>query len=65
MDVTTSGRVIEYNPVSMTTASFQYSLDISWQGAVVNFDGTDPIYPSSGSVGLWAMAESPPTIAVS
>ncbi len=65
IDVTTSGRVIEYNPVSMTPASFQYSLDISWQGAVVNFDGTDPIYPSSGSVGLWAIVESPPTIAVS
>jgi len=57
--------VIEFNPVEMASASFQYALDISWYGAVVNFDGTDPIYPDSGNVGLWVMVESPPTVAVS
>ena len=61
-----SGRVIEFNPVEMASASFQYALDISWHGAVVNFDGTDPIYPDSGgNIGLWVMVESPPTVAVS
>ena len=61
-----SGRVIEFNPVEMASASFQYALDISWHGAVVNFDGTDPIYPDSGgSVGLWVMVGSPPIVSVS
>lgn len=64
LNVISSGRVIEFNPVEMAPASFQYALDISWHGAVVNFDGTDPIYPSSGSIGLWVMVESPPSIAV-
>jgi len=59
-----SGGVIEFNPVEMAPASFQYALDISWHGAVVNFDGTDPIYPSSGTIGLWVLVESPPSIAV-
>ena len=59
-----SGGVIEFNPVEMAPASFQDALDISWYGAVVNFDGTDPIYPSSGSIGLWVLVESPPSIAV-
>ncbi|MDH5447895.1 MAG: hypothetical protein OEY24_01905 [Candidatus Bathyarchaeota archaeon] len=66
LNVISSGRVIEFNPVEMASASFQYALDISWHGAVVNFDGTDPIYSSSGSEeGLWVMVESPPTVAVS
>ena len=53
--VTSSGRIIEFNPIEMTPASFQNALDISWHGAVVNFDGTDPIYPLSGNIGLWVM----------
>ena len=60
-----SGRVIEFNAVEMASASFQYALDINWRGAVVNFDGTDPIYPDlGGNIGLWVMVESPPTVAV-
>jgi hypothetical protein len=66
LNVISSGRTIEVNPVEMVSVSFQYALDISWHGAVVNFDGTDPIYPESGgNIGLWVMSESPPTVAVS
>ncbi|UCH32027.1 MAG: hypothetical protein JSV05_01130, partial [Candidatus Bathyarchaeota archaeon] len=52
LDIIGSGQIIEYNPVELTPVSFQYPLDISWHGAVVNFDGTDPIYPDSGTIGL-------------
>jgi len=64
LNVISSGRVIEFNPVEMASASFQSALDISWYGAVVSFDGTDPIYPSSGDIGLWVLVEFPPSIAV-
>ncbi|MBX5326269.1 MAG: hypothetical protein ACQXXH_03785 [Candidatus Bathyarchaeia archaeon] len=66
LNVTSSGRIIEFNPVgrSQYPASFQNSLDVTWFGAVVNFYGTDPIYPSSGNIGLWILVEKPPTISV-
>ncbi|UCB59650.1 MAG: hypothetical protein JSW72_05815 [Candidatus Bathyarchaeota archaeon] len=65
LKVANSGRIIEVNPVEMASVSFQYALDISWCGAVVNFDGTDPIHPELGSnIGLWAIVEDPPSIAV-
>jgi len=67
LKVTSSGRIIELNPVgrSQYPASFQFSLDITWFGAVVNFDGTDPIYPSAGgNIGLWIIVENPPVITV-
>jgi hypothetical protein len=60
--VTSLDRAIEFKPVAIAPASFQHALDITWHGAVVNFDGTDPIYPASGNVGLWVMVESPPSI---
>lgn len=58
-------RVIEYDPVgrSQYSASFTYSLDETWHGAVVTFNN-EPIYPTSGNIGLWVMAEYPPTVAV-
>jgi hypothetical protein len=65
LDVRSVGRVVEFNPVEIASASFQHSLDLSWHGAVVSFDGTDPIYPESGNIGLWVIVESPPTVAVS
>jgi hypothetical protein len=55
---------IEFNPVERFQASFTYPLDVTWRGAVVTFDG-EPIYPVTGTAGLWAMAEAPPTVAVS
>ncbi len=63
--ITSGGRYIEYNPVGRVSyhASFQYSLDITWHGAVVTFNG-EPIYPTSGNLGLWIIVEYPPTVAV-
>jgi hypothetical protein len=63
--VSSSSRVIEFNPVGRASypASFMYPLDIIWHGAVVTFNG-EPIYPTSGTVGLWAIVEYPPTVAV-
>jgi hypothetical protein len=65
LDVVSAGRVIEFNPIEIASASFQHALDLSWHGAVASFEGTDPIYPESGSIGLWVIVESPPTVAVS
>jgi hypothetical protein len=56
---------IEFNPVERFQAAFTSSLDVTWYGAVVSFDGTDPIYRSADSVGLWAMVEAPPTVTAS
>jgi hypothetical protein len=66
LKVDSSNRYIEYNPVGRASypASFLYSLDVTWHGAVVTFSN-DPIYPSSGSnIGLWVIVESPPSVAV-
>ena len=54
---------IEVNPIERFAAPFPYSLDLTWRGAVVTFDG-EPIYPSSGDVGLWVMVEYPPSVTV-
>jgi len=66
LKVDSSNRYIEYNPVGRASypASFLYSLDVTWHGAVVTFNG-EPIYPTSGgNIGLWVIGEYPPTIAV-
>lgn len=62
---TTKNVTIEVNPVERFSASFQYPLDVTWYGAVVNFDGTDPIYRTSDQKGLWIIVEAPPTVAIS
>jgi hypothetical protein len=57
---------IEFSPVARFNAAFKFPLDITWYGAVVNFDATDMIYPASGgNVGLWLLVEKPPTVTVS
>jgi hypothetical protein len=65
VNVLGSSRVIEFNPVgrSQYPATFTYSYDIAWHGAVVTFNG-EPIYPTVGNIGLWVLVEYPPTIAV-
>ena len=65
VNVLGSGRIIEFNPVGWAQypASFTYSLDTAWHGAVVTFNG-EPIYPTVGNIGLWVLVEHPPTIAV-
>jgi hypothetical protein len=62
---TTKNVVIEVNPVERFGASFQNPLDVTWYGAVVNFNGTDPIYRTSDQKGLWIIVEAPPTVAIS
>ena len=60
-------RKIELAPISLTTVyNFTSALDIVWNGAVVTFDGTQPIYKevSGKGTGLWITVESPPTITV-
>jgi hypothetical protein len=58
---------IEFAPVTLTTLyNFTSALDIIWNGAVVTFDGTTPIYKLDGGngTGLWIIVEYPPTVAV-
>jgi hypothetical protein len=56
---------IELLPVSPRgSVSFQNALDVSWEGAVVTFDGTTPIYNNANEKGLWIIVEYPPTITV-
>ncbi|UCD26913.1 MAG: hypothetical protein JSV75_01985 [Candidatus Bathyarchaeota archaeon] len=62
--VISSGRIIEVNPVERYAASFTSPLDVTWHGTVTTF-ADDPIYPSSGDVGLWVIAEHPPSVVVS
>jgi hypothetical protein len=62
-----SSALIELLPVSAAQASFKYPYDITWQGAVVTFDGTTPVcslYDGTTPTGLWILTEYPPTITV-
>jgi len=63
LNVTSSSRIIELLPVKLASASFQYALDVSWNGAVALFDGTQPIYTVQSGVktGLWVLVEYPPS----
>jgi len=67
VDVETNEKqaTIEYNPVERYTVSpFKNPLDVTWHGAVVTFEN-EPIYPTSGTAGLWTLVEHPPIVAVS
>jgi hypothetical protein len=64
LDVTASGRVIEFNPVERYVVSFTTLLDLTWHGTVVTFED-EPIYKTSDETGLWVTVEHPPIIAVS
>jgi hypothetical protein len=64
----TSAKTIELLPVTQSSVlHFNGAFDITWNGAVVTFDGTNPIYMevSGTKTGLWILAELPPTITVS
>jgi hypothetical protein len=52
-------------PVTTAQASFNYSMNVIWYGAVATFDGTTPIYNNSDQTGLWMLVECPPIITVS
>lgn len=51
-------------PVTTAQASFNYSMNVIWYGAVVTFDGTTPIYNNNDQTGLWILVEHPPIVAV-
>jgi hypothetical protein len=60
-----SPRTIELLPVTSSyPVQFDYPLDVTWNGAVVTFDGTTPIYRTSDKSGLWILSEYPPTVTV-
>jgi hypothetical protein len=62
-----SATSIEMNPVSSGQVQFTFAYDITWQGAVVTFDGTTPLcnlYDGTTPMGLWILAEYPPTLTV-
>lgn len=54
---------IEFSPVARFPAFFTFPFDATWYGAVVTFDGDDPIW-SDDKIGLWVLVEYPPIITV-
>jgi hypothetical protein len=62
-----SSGLLELLPVSSSQVQFTSAYDITWQGAVATFDGTTPVcglYDGTTPMGLWILAEYPPTITV-
>ncbi len=53
---------IELLPVNLTPVNFTSALERVWEGAVVTFDSTMPIYKvqSGTPTGLWITVENPP-----
>ncbi len=67
LNVVGTSRTIELLPVIRSPVQFTSALDMAWFGAVVTFDGGNPIYKVQGGskTGLWVIVEYAPTIAVS
>ena len=65
VNVIGASRIIEVSPVgrSQYPAAFTRALDLVWHGAVVTFNN-EPIYPTTGNIGLWVIVEYPPVVAV-
>ena len=62
-----SSGLLELMPVSSSQVQFTSAYDVTWQGAVVTFDGTTPIanlYDGTTPMGLWILTEYPPTLTV-
>jgi len=62
-----SSGLIELLPVSSGQVQFNYAYNIAWQGAVVTFDNTTPVFSSyneTTSTGLWTLVEYPPILTV-
>jgi hypothetical protein len=58
---------IELVPVTLSSVSFTYAYDVTWQGAVATFDGQTPLcslYDATTPCGLYILAEFPPTLTV-
>ena len=63
----TSSGLIELLPVASGQVQFLNAYDITWQGAIVTFDGTTPVcslYDGTTPMGLWILAEYPPIITI-
>ncbi len=62
-----SSGLLELLPVSSSQVQFTNAYDITWQGAVATFDGSTPLcnlYDGTTPMGLWMLAEYPPTLTV-
>jgi len=69
LNVSITTKTIEFSPVTQSLGQVSNfttpnTYDITWQGAVVTFDGTTPIYQNSTGSGLWLLVEYPPKITV-
>jgi uncharacterized protein (UPF0333 family) len=66
LKATSSGSgLIELLPVTLRQVQFLYAMDVTWDGAVVTFDNTTPIYANAGTpTGMWILAEYPPSVTV-
>jgi hypothetical protein len=66
LKVDDASRLIELLPIGLAAVSFNV-YDVSWHGAVVTFDNTTPVcslYDGVTPMGLWLLAEYPPTLTV-
>ncbi len=68
LNISSTDKTIELLPVKRyETQDFHaQQLDLTWSCAIVTFDDTTPIYTETNgiSLGLWIVAEYPPTVAV-
>jgi len=58
---------LELLPVSASMVKFTYAYDVTWCGAVATVDNTTPVcslYDGTTPMGLWILAEYPPTLTV-
>lgn len=64
-----SNKKVELDPIKRFPVDLPQGFDITWVGGVVNFNSGNPvdsIYPSAGkNLGLWVLAEYPPTVSIS
>lgn len=63
----TSSGILELLPVALSSVSFTYAYDITWQGAVATFDSNTPVcglYDGTTPYGLWILVEYPPTLTI-
>jgi hypothetical protein len=65
--INASSGLLQLLPVSSPQVQFTYAYDITWQGAIITFDNTTPVcrlYAGTTPMGLWILAEYPPTITI-
>jgi len=62
IEVDQNNRVIELLPITLREVQFTHAMDVTFEGAVVTFDDTTPIYSSEG--GLYILVEYTPSITV-